>query len=178
VFLDKLNPRDIRALKTGSVAVAAIVVLLLVLNWFEGWAQIRKTIADKRLLLAKLSDLGTDKMPADVTAVMSVIEVPQKEEKQQFLFRDEFNKQLKQAGVQAKPLKFMPLAKAPDLRYKLLSIQCSGKCNLDQLLNLLAALKKNPYLAGIEQLSINKADAKNPQSREVNIEMRVSTFVR
>jgi hypothetical protein len=107
-----------------------------------------------------------------------VVEIPQKEQKQLFAFRDALNMQLKRAGIQVKPFKVSVVAKSPRPEYKYLFIQCSGKGSFEGVLNLLADLKKNPYLVGIEELVISKASAGNPQSRDVNLELKVSTFVK
>jgi len=59
--------------------------------------------------------------------------------------------------------------------YKLLRLKCSAKCNFRQALDLLARLKENPYLVGIEELKI-ACDQKNRQ--DVKLDLMISTFVK
>ena len=56
--------------------------------------------------------------------------------------------------------------------YMLMNIQCKGKCQFAQVLDLLARLNENPYLVGIEAFKI-KCDKNNPQ--DVELDMTVST---
>ena len=48
VLLKKLNKKDIRALKTGAVAVVVIVLFVIVTNWLGHWRQIRKSLAERQ----------------------------------------------------------------------------------------------------------------------------------
>jgi len=57
----------------------------------------------------------------------------------------------------------------------LLRLKCSAKCRFTQVLDLLANLKENPYLVGIEELRI-RCDSKKPQ--EVDLDLTVSTFIK
>ena len=54
-------------------------------------------------------------------------------------------------------------------------MKCSGKCKFAQILDLLASLKENPYLVGIEEMRI-KCDTKNRQ--EIELDLTVSTFAK
>jgi hypothetical protein len=101
--------------------------------------------------------------------------MPEKEEIQKFLFRDKFNEQLKKAGIRSEPLQILPASKSPVARYQLLRLKCSAKCRFGQALDLLANLKDNPYLAGIEEFKI-ECDQKKRQ--DVELDITVSTFVK
>ena len=107
---------------------------------------------------------------------MPVFEMPQVEEKQKFLFREKFNEQLKKAGIKNEPLQALATIKLPEQAdYKLLRLKCHGKCGLGQIFDLLAGLKENPYLAGIEEFKIEC----NPKNRqEIELDLTVSTFVK
>ena len=102
------------------------------------------------------------------------VEMPEKEEVQKFLFRDKFNEQLKKAGIKSEPLQILRAAKSPVAGYKLLRLKCSAKCKFGQALDLLANLKENPYLVGIEEFKI-ECDQKKRQ--DVKLDITVSTFV-
>jgi len=104
-----------------------------------------------------------------------VFEMPQKEETQRFLFRDKLNEQLKKAGIKNQPLQVASIGKSGQAGYRLLRLKCSAKCRFTQVLDLLADLKDNPYLVGVEELRI-RCDKKKPQ--EVDLDLTVSTFVK
>ena len=101
--------------------------------------------------------------------------MPEKEETQMFLFRDKLNEQLKKAGINSKPLQVVSTGKSPQAGYRLLRLKCSAKCRFAQALDLLANLKENPYLVGIEEFKI-ECDQKKRQ--DVKLDVTVSTFVK
>jgi hypothetical protein len=174
--MKQISTRDIRALKFGLAGIAAVIALLLGLTWLDHWVEVKRLIAEDKI---KFEQAG--RFPdtyKSFAATVPVIEVPKKEQEQQYAFRDEFNKQLSRCGIRAKPLKFVTASKSPSGQYKLLCLECSGKANIEQIFNLLADLKNNPYLAAIEEFSIKKTDLKNESSREFDLNMKLSTFVR
>jgi hypothetical protein len=171
-MIDRLSKRDKRALVIGGICAAAII-FIFVLKIPERWAQARKSLASVR---AKLKAIDAEQAKrAGLMSIVPAFEMPQVEEKQTFLFRDKLNEQLKKAGVNSKPLQVLPVAKARQSGYKLLRLKCSGKCNFEQALDLLAGLNENPYLVGIEEFKI-KCDPKNRQA--VELDFTVSTFVK
>ena len=103
--------------------------------------------------------------------------MPQDQEKQKFLFRDKLSEQLKKAGIKAKPLKVLAVSKSKRVDgYQVLRLQCKGaKCKFDQMIDLLANLKENPYLVGIDEFRV-RCDEKDRQ--QVEFDLTVSTFVR
>ena len=172
-LIDKLSQKDIRALKIGGVCVIAIVVFVFATKWLEHWAQARKSLAEVH---AKLEDISVDKAKqAGLFSIVPVFEMPQAEQEQKFLFRDKLNEQLKKAGIKSKPLQVLPARKSQKAGYKLLHLKCSAKCKFGQVLDLLASLKENPYLVGIEEMKI-QCDPKKRQ--EVELDLTVSTFVK
>jgi len=108
-------------------------------------------------------------------SIVPAFEMPEKEETQRFLFRDKLNEQLKKAGIQNQPLQVASIGRSGQAGYRLLRLKCSAKCRFTQVLDLLASLKENPYLVGVEELRI-KCDSKKPQ--EVDLDLTVSTFVK
>ncbi|MHC4464726.1 MAG: hypothetical protein ACYS9C_07535 [Planctomycetota bacterium] len=172
-MIEKLSQKDIRALKIGGVGAAAIVVFLFASSWLGHWAEARESLAELNDKL-ELLDVGKAKQ-AGLMSIVPVFEMPEKEETQMFLFRDKLNEQLKKAGISSKPLQVVSTGKSSQAGYKLLRLKCSAKCRFGQVLDLLASLKENPYLVGIEEMRI-KCDPKKPQ--EVDLDLTVSTFLR
>jgi len=173
-MMKKLSQRDKRALKIGAVCVAATLVFAFATDWFGHWVEVRKSLALKR---AKLEAIRVDKTKQEgLLSIVPVFEMPQEEEEQKFLFREKFNKQLKKAGIKGEPIRVLRARKPQrGTGYKLLCLQCRGKCNFGQVLDLLAALRENPYLVGIEELKI-ECDPKKRQ--EFKLDLTVSTFVK
>jgi hypothetical protein len=164
-------------LQIGVIAVVVIPVFTFGLDWIDNWRSVRASIADAQ---AKLSDLGIDEAKhAALLSVVPVVEMPQPEETQKFLFRDKLHEQLKKAGITTQPLQILPTRNMRNGPYKVLKIQCKGKGKFDQLLDLLAGLKENPYLVGVEELRI-ECDTKQPPEKrqEMDIQLTVSTFVK
>ncbi len=175
----KLNTREKRVLLLGAVSAVVIFVFTYGSKGYDHWSRARATLAAAK---RKISEVETDKSRQAVLAVMvPVCETPQVEDKQKFLFRDTLHGQLKKAGIKTELLQFLPVRKPRGLSYKVLKIKCKGKCKLDQLLDLLANLKENPYLVGVEELRI-QCDMKEPpekrKDKEIEIDLTVSTFVR
>jgi len=170
----KLTPREIRTVQVGAVILVAIPALTFGTQWIDDWRQTRASLSQSQ---AELKDLEADAAKqAGLLALVPVCEPPQEEDVQKFLFRDKLHEQLKKAGINTEPLQFLPVRKVES--QKVLKIQCKGKCKFDQLLDLLASLKENPYLVGIEELKID-CDTKQPPDKrqDVEIAMTVSTFV-
>ena len=172
-MIEKLSQRDIRMLKIGAVCVAAILVFVFASEWLGRWAEARASLA---LLEDKLELIDVDKAKrSGLLSIVPVFEMPQKEETQRFLFRDKLNEQLKKAGIKNQPLQVASIGKSGQAGYRLLRLKCSAKCRFTQVLDLLADLKDNPYLVGVEELRI-RCDSKKPQ--EVDLDLTVSTFVK
>lgn len=169
----KLNDKEKRTLKFGVVCAVAIVTFSFGTRWLGHWKQFRGKFAGIKKDLENID--VTDAKRAGLMSIVPVFEMPQKEETQKFLFRDKFDEQLKKAGIKSEPLQILPAAKSPVAGYKLLRLKCSAKCKFGQALDLLANLKENPYLVGIEELKI-ECDQKKRQ--DVKLDVTVSTFVK
>jgi len=170
----KLSTKDKRAIKILGCFVVAAVVFLSATKWLGHWGQVRKSLAQARSELETISP--TKVKQEGLTSIVPVFEMPQVEENQKFLFREKFNEQLKKAGIKSEPLQVLTAVKLPgQADYKLLRLKCHGKCGLGQIFDLLASLKENPYLAGIEEFKIEC----NPKNRqEIELDLMVSTFVK
>lgn len=172
----KLTQREIRVLIIGAVAAVAIVALKFGLDGLDRWREVRTSLKSAR---TKLDEVVIDETKqAGLLSIVPVLEMPQLEEKQKFLFRDRLHEQLKKAGIKTEPLTILAGRKKAGLPYKILRIKCSGKCKFEQLLDFLAVLPENPYLVGIEELRLD-CDATKPadKRKEVEIDLTVSTFV-
>ena len=172
-MIEKLSQKDIRILKIGAVCVAAILVFVFASELLGRWAKARASLAEVK---NKLELIDVDKAKkAGLLSIVPVFEMPEKEETQRFLFRDKLNEQLKKAGIKNQPLQVASIGKSGQSGYRLLRLKCSAKCRFTQVLDLLADLKDNPYLVGVEELRI-RCDSKKPQ--EVDLDLTVSTFVK
>ena len=172
-MIEKLSQRDIRILKIGAVCAAAILVFVFASEWLDRWAKARASLAQ---LEDKLELIDVDKAKrAGLMSIVPVFEMPEEEETQRFLFIDKLTEQLKKAGIKNQPLRVVSIRKSGQAGYRLLRLKCSAKCKFTQVLDLLADLKENPYLVGVEELRI-KCDPKKPQ--EVDMDLTVSTFIR
>lgn len=172
-MINKLNQKDIRALKLGVVGVAAILILAIVLEGHDRWNKAKEL---SNQLENKLDNIDLDKAKrSGLTSIVPVFEMPVEKESQRFLFRDQLNEQLTKARINSRPIQEVPGGKSPVAGYELLRLKCSGKCRFEQILDLLADLKNNPYLVGVEEMRLKK-DAKN--KNQVEFDLTVSTLVK
>ena len=175
----KITERDKKVLMITGVVVLAI------LGYVFGWPQIQEWRSTSTTLKARSSQLkliapGNDPKAIEAAEELNrkvpIFEMPQSENDQAVLFRDRFNEQIKKAGIKVKTLQ--PVGNRSSKRVggvKVLKFQCRGRCSLDQILNLLADLNSNQYLAGIEDISM-KCDAKD--RRQMDLVLTVSTFAK
>jgi hypothetical protein len=171
----KLNESDKRALKIGAACVLGILVFVFASDWLGHWWDLRSEVAEKRNNVDSVS-LSEAKW-AELRKKVPVFEMPEKYEVQKYPFRDKLDEQLKKRGIKKGTLQFLPLGRSEYAdKYRLLSLQCRrAKCNFGQVLDLLAVLPENPYMAGIEELKI-KCDPK--KRKEFELDLTVSTFVK
>ncbi len=169
----KFNQKDIRALKLGAVGVVAILVFVFGSKFQTRWSLAK----DKKLELErKLNAIDVDKAKqAGLMTIVPVLEMPQAEDEQKFLFRDKLSEQLQRAGIRNKPLQLQPAKKSSQAGYKLLLVKCNATCRFSQVLDFLTRLNENPYLVGIEEFRI-KVDPKKRE--EVELDFTVSTFAK
>lgn len=175
-MLEKLNPKDIRALKLGAVGIVVIIGLILFWNLNEHWAKANESYQARISELDVLDALDMTKAKyARLKSTVPVFEMPLERDKQKFRFQDSLNEQFKKANVKSQPWEETGCKGKILTGYDVLTLKTSGKCNVTQLFDLLVRLKENPYLMGIEELSI-KSDEKNKQ--QVNFDITVSTPVK
>ena len=168
--MQKLSNRDIWAIKIGGVCAVAILVFVFGANWLEKWSGARLQIETKK---KQLNDINlSDAKQAGLLSIVPAFEMPEKEEDQKNRFREKLVAQLKKAGIKHEPLKVVMTKKTLYKSYKLMNIQCKGKCKFTQALDLLAGLNENPHLVGIEVFKMT-CDKSKPQ--EVELDLTVST---
>ncbi len=173
----KLTQREVRILVFGGVAALGIVALHFGLKGLDRWREVRASLKAAR---RQLETVTVDPVKqAALLSIVPVAEMPELEEKQQFLVRDRLYEQLKKAGVKTEPLAILGTKKKLALPYDVMRVKCSGKCELPQLLDFLAASPENPHLVGIEELRI-RCDTKEPpeKRKQIEIDLVVSAFVR
>ncbi len=169
-----LSERDKKALKLGTAGVVVILVFAGATLWFENWRQVRKDLQSARAHLSSISSGGAKE--ASLVSVVPKFEMPKKEKAQMILFRDEFNRQLKKSGIKAKSLGFVGGKKTRKVGgYKVLRLQCRGRCRYSQVLDLLADLSNNAYFVGVEDVQL-KANTKD--RKQVDLVLTVSTFAK
>jgi hypothetical protein len=172
----KLNQKDVRALKLGAAGVAAIIVLLSVLDFQESWVNAKATFETTNAKLATLSTIDmTGTKYSGLMSAVPVFQMPEEKEKQKFLFRDSLNTQLKKSNVNSQPWQEIAGKRALIANHEVMRLKTSGKCNVNQLFDLLANLKENPCLICIDELMI-RLDTQNKQ--QVTFDITLSTPVK
>lgn len=163
-------------MKMGVVAVVLIILFVIGTNWMEHWSGTRGLLTKSKKQLESINQ--SEEKRAGLLSVVPVFEMPEVVEKQKFLFVDKLKEQFKKAGVKTDPLKVvLPSKSRKKTGYKVLRVKCSSKkCNFSQILDLLAGLKENPYLAGIEEFKFKKSDKK--KANEFELDLTVTTFVK
>lgn len=172
--MQKLSERDKKTLKIGGVCAVVLLILIFGTAELEKWSDVR---AEAKMKTAQLKGINlSDAKHSGLLSIVPAFEMPEKEEAQKNRFRDKLVDQLKKAGIKTEPLKVITtkktLYKSGGKDYKLMNIQCKGKCKFTQVLDLLARLNENPYLVGVELFKM-KCDKSKPQ--EVELELTVST---
>jgi len=172
-MLEKLSQKDIRAIKLGVICVVGIFLFLIGDKVYDRWTNAKGSM---ELLNNKLESIDVDKAKrSGITSIVPKFEMPVEEEEQKFLFQDKLTEQFKKAGIKNEPLQVVSKGKSGQPGYQLLKLRCSATCRFPQVLDLLANMKDNPYLVGIEELRIRK-DKKKPQ--DFALDITVSTFVK
>ena len=170
-MFNNLNERDKKTIKMGAIAAAAIIVLLLALKGYSNWDNKRKEYDSlvSSINSLNISDAAQKKLLSDVP----VFQLPQDEQTQKEDFRKELEREFDSLRIQTDPWQEVTTKKSYLSGYGTLFLKTSGSCRFQQILDLLAIIKDNPYLVGIEELHI-ECDPQNPQQANFNI--TVSTF--
>jgi hypothetical protein len=175
-MLEKLNPKDVRALKLGAAAIAAMILLLFALDLKECWTKEKTSFEETKSKLDTLAAIEmTEVEYARLMSTVPAFKIPAAKGDQKFLFQDSLNEQLKKANINSQPWQEIGGKLTLSTGHEVLRLKTSGKCNITQLFDLLANLNESPYLIGIEEIMI-KRDTQNQQ--QVNFDITVSTPVK
>jgi hypothetical protein len=160
-MIRKLSEREKRSLKIGAACAAAILALMIGTKWLEHWRGTKKSL---NAIRAKLKSISVDEaQQAGLFSIVPVFEMPKAEEEQELLFRDKLNEQLKKVGIRSEPLQTL-LGIERQGAHKLIKLKCTAKCQFTQVLDLLAELRQNPYLVGIEEIRIRVGTSTRPET--------------
>lgn len=175
ILRNKFGKRDIRALKLGAIGVVVVLAVVVGSKWLDHWSQVRTDLKQKKQIMKKVN-LPQHKREG-LWSIVPVFEMPVEIQEQKHLFREKLFEQLSKAGIKSGPLQYR---KTSRLRKKTgpksVRLECrKAKCKFGQSLKLLATLKENPYLAGIEEFKIS-CDPKKRQ--EFEMDLVVTTYIK
>jgi len=170
----KLTPRDRRAVLLGAAALGVLILArLVVLPWLDGWSAARAhAAADRAELLrieTQLARLVAQRHRLKDPLGSAVGKDLQDVESARVSLFASAQAALGAAGFSAsdyQPQKPRRLAGLPGVQE--ICIQVRGKCNGEQLTNMLAQLCKTPTLVVVRQLSLDN-DEKKPGELEVTM---------
>ncbi len=163
----KINQKNKKTIKIGIIGIVIVLLAMFFLDWIQNWKDLRQSIRNTKQQLETLAT-ADEKMEALKMKVPAVA-VPQKEQKQLFVFRDALNRQLSQARISVQPFKVSTVAKSARPEYQYLYLQCSGSSTFENVLNFLADLKTNPYLVAIDELVISKPAPTSTATGRANV---------
>jgi hypothetical protein len=169
-MFEKLNSKDVRALKLGAAGIAVTIFIFVFIDFQEHWTKVNTSFeaANTKLTTLAAAINLTEAKYAKLKSQVPVFKMPVEKGKQKFLFQDSLNEQFKKAGINSLP--WEEIADKSKLLgdHELLRLKTSGKCSITQLFDLLANLNENPYLMSVEELLI-KIDPQNKQQAEFEI---------
>lgn len=174
-----LNAREKRAVGLVILTAVLIAAWRISVPAFESY---QRLIAQRNLLRQKINTLFSLSKPDQqlrlktLSEQVPVLKMPQPAVQQGILFRDELTRQLQRCGVQAKTLQLRE--SSGSLRrdgFRVLLLDCQGRCTAQSLMQLIEQLKQNPYYVAVEKLSM-KADPKERSA--VTFQLVVSTYAK
>lgn len=168
-MFNKMNEKDKNTLKKGGIAVAAVVVLVVAVQVYGNWNTKK---AESDTIDNQLRTLNVpDNVRSKTLGSIPVFIMPKDGQTQKELFRNSLDQSLEQLRISTDPWQEITTNKTPTVSgYSSLSLKTSGSCRVDQILSLLASLKQNPYLVGIEELHI-ECNQQNPQQADFSIQV-------
>ena len=178
-IFQSMSSRDKRAVLFGTAAIVLIVLYLLVaLPLLEDWSSTRKQLKQYHARLESIGGRSAASRAklAGLYKTVPFLELPQTEDLQRKLFWDKIYDQLKKVGIRLKSgPDYVSGGRKETQEPAVLRLNFAGSCKYEQFVKFLAQLNENPYLVGIEELTI-EADEK--ETDMINIEMTVETFVK
>lgn len=178
--LDLISERDKRTIKFGIIAACLILGYALsdkLIGEYLRTADSLKAEREKFESVMPKEDGSLTRQQAGVFSVVPVFEMPEDEPFPGLEFRTMLIKQLKQSGIKFKTLNQLPMrSKRNAAGFRTLRLQCKGKCNFHQAVDILTKLYENPLFVAVEEFSIECSDPK--KRTELEIVLTVSTFVK
>jgi len=174
-MLNNLNEKDKRTIKLGGIGAAALIVLIFGAQGYSNWSNKKTDYSIKSRNLESLNI--TETAHARMLSAVPNFVMPKDEQTQKTDFRDSLSTLFDELGIRtADPLQEVAASKSKPLSgYGLLCLRTKGTCRFEQILNLLAALKNNPYLVGVEEFNF-QCDPQNPQQVTFSIELSTLTY--
>ena len=175
-MFEKLSEKDQKTLKMGGLAALVLAVAFTVYQGYNYWETQKKKQDnfDRDFRALNMDESAHKKLMANVP----VFQMPEGESEQKTKFRDSLNLLFEQMRISTDP--WVEVAAGNSIRppagYGALSLKTStrGTVSFQSILNLLGALKQNPYLVGIEEFKIS-CDQDNPQY--ANLSIVLATFI-
>jgi hypothetical protein len=149
-----ISPKDKKTLQFGMIAGVCVIVVFAALKGMGAWQEANEKY---NTLQGKIDTLAQSNDPVKVRDLLSKVpdfNMPVVKDTQRFRFRDSIDAQINGVGINAGPLQEQTSGKVIASGYELLRWKSNGTCTFKQLLDLLADLKENPYLVGVEELRI------------------------
>ena len=174
-----LAPRDKLKLKITVTAAVLIVGYFLALEpMLASYREMRSERDQLQRQLDRLtsiqSGIGAIRFK-ELNERVPVYVMPAAAAEQGVLFRDELTSQLQQAGVQARTLQLRDNRGKREDGFAVLTVDVQGQCGYEQMLRLLADLKRNPYYVGVEKFSL-RVDTRNRNT--MSYQLAVYTYAK
>ena len=173
-MFEKLNEKDKKTATMGGMAILAFLVLFIV---YQGYNTRESKDREYRSIKSNLNILNmSESQYKSLLNAVPIFQMPADEEQQKTNFRNSLDLLFERLQITSDPWVTVVSSKLkPPPGYGVLCLKTSTnrECRFQTILNLLAALKQNPYLAGIEEFKIT-CNEDNPQM--ANFSIILSTF--
>ncbi len=174
-----LNEKDKRAIILGLIATIIVFAFVGVDKLLEDYNAVKKTLDSRKTQVEQVMPDKDGNMSAKQKGLLSVVpkfQMPEQEEVPGAKFRQAFLAQLKKAGINSPTLSFMQASKSRNaLGLRTMKLQCKGKCQFAQSLDILTGLYDNPLFVAVEEFKI-ECDPKKRTAMELS--MVITTFIK
>jgi hypothetical protein len=173
-MFEKMNEKDKKTLKMGGIGAVGVLVLFIAVQGYGNW---NKKTTEYNSIVNQLNTLNvTDNAHNKSLEIVPVFLMPKDEQTQKTLFRNSLEQLFEQLRINTEPWQDVMTSKSTIITgYGSLRFKTSGTCTFDQILRLLAELRQNPYLVGIEELHV-ACSPQNPRQAEFNIQVATLTL--
>jgi len=174
---NKLKPREKRILKLLMATAVAIFGYILIEPILADYQQLRAERLEQLGTLEGFLDIG-DSENARQNAIAQMVptfKMPVKADQQSILFRDEITKQLQKCGLKANSMKLRQDKTAKVDGYNVWLVECQGQCGYASITRFFNEVRKNPYYAAMEKLTL-KVDSKD--RNKITYYLIVSTYAK